>query len=88
MTVRYGFVEVPNLPAALRDAKVQGCAIDLSKAVYFSTRDRVIRDRKNRHLSRWQVPIFSFMYRNAVRAVDIFDLPPQNFVELSRQIEL
>ncbi|MGA8401688.1 MAG: KUP/HAK/KT family potassium transporter [Stellaceae bacterium] len=88
ITVRYGFVEVPNLPAALRDAKVQGCAIDLSKAVYFSTRDRVIRDRKNRHLSRWQVPIFSFMYRNAVRAVDIFDLPPQNFVELSRQIEL
>ena len=88
ITVRYGFVEVPNLPAALRDAKVQGCSIDLAKAVYFSTRDRVVRDRKNRHLSRWQVPIFSFMYRNAVRAVDIFNLPPHNFVELSRQIEL
>ncbi|HTW50739.1 MAG TPA: KUP/HAK/KT family potassium transporter [Stellaceae bacterium] len=88
MTVRYGFIEVPNLPAVLRTAKMHGCPIDLSKAVYFSTRDRVIRDRKNRHLWRWQVPVFSFLFRNSVRAVDIFNLPPQNFVELSRQIEL
>lgn len=88
MTVRYGFIEVPNLPAALRSAKMHGCPVDLSKAVYFSTRDRVIRDRKNRHLWSWQLPIFSFLFRNSVRAVDIFDLPPQNFVELSRQVEL
>jgi KUP system potassium uptake protein len=88
MTVRYGFVEVPNLPAALRSAKMHGCPIDLSKAVFFTTRDRVIRDRKNRHLWRWQLPLFSLLFRNAVRAVDIFNLPPQNFVELSRQIEL
>ena len=56
--------------------------------MYFSTRDRVIRDRKSRHLWAWQVPIFSFLFRNSVRAVDIFNLPPQNFVEVSRQIEL
>lgn len=88
ITVRYGFIEVPNLPAVLRNAKMHGCPIDLAKAVYLSTRDRVIRDRKNRHLWRWQVPVFSFLFRNSVRAVDIFNLPPQNFVELSRQIEL
>ena len=88
MTVRYGFVEIPNLQRALRSAKLHGCPVDLAKAVYFSTRDRVIRDRKNRHLRRWQVPIFSFLFRNAVRAVDIFNLPPHNFVEVSRQIEL
>ncbi|HZK89924.1 MAG TPA: KUP/HAK/KT family potassium transporter [Stellaceae bacterium] len=88
MTVRYGFVEVPNLPAALRSAKLHGCPIDLSKAVFFGTRDRVIGDRKNRHLWRWQLPLFSFLFRNAVRAVDIFNLPPANFVEISRQIEL
>ena len=52
MTVRYGFVEVPNLPDALRNAKIHGCPVELSKAVYFSTRDRVIRDRNQRHLWR------------------------------------
>ena len=88
MTVRYGFVEIPNLPAALRTAKIHGCPIDLAKAVYFGARDRVIRDRENRHLWRWQLPLFSFMFRNAVRAVDIFNLPPRNFVEISRQVEL
>jgi KUP system potassium uptake protein len=88
MTVHYGFIEIPNLPAALRNAKLHGCPVDLSKAVYFSTRDRVIRDRANRHLRAWQVPMFSFLFRNSVRAVDLFNLPPSNFVELSRQVEL
>jgi KUP system potassium uptake protein len=88
MTVRYGFVEIPNLPAALRTAKMHGCPIELGKVVFFSSRDRVIRDRKNRHLWAWQVPLFSFLFRNTVRAVDIFKLPPNNFVEVSRQVEL
>jgi KUP system potassium uptake protein len=88
MTVRYGFIEVPNLPQALRAAKLHGCPVDLTKAVFFSTRDQVIGDRKQRHLWRWQLPIFAFLFRNSVRAVDIFNLPQQNFVELSRQIEL
>jgi len=88
MTAHYGFVEIPDLRAALRSAKMHGCPIDLAKAVFFSTRDRIVRDRKNRHLWRWQIPLFSFLFRNAVRAVDIFNLPPQNFIEVSRQIEL
>ena len=88
ITVRYGFIEVPNLPSVLRTAKMHGCPVDLSKATYFSTRDKVIGDRKQRHLWRWQVPVFSFLFRNSVRAVDLFNLPPQNFIELSRQIEL
>jgi KUP system potassium uptake protein len=88
MTVRYGFVEIPDLPAALHSAKMHGCPIDLTKAMFFGARDRVIRDRKNRHLWRWQLPLFSFLFRNSVRAVDIFNLPPSNFVEISRQLEL
>ena len=88
MTARYGFVEIPDLPAVLRRAKMHGCPIDLAKAVFFGARDRVIVDREDRHLWRWQLPLFSFMFRNSVRAVDIFNLPPQNFVEISRQIEL
>lgn len=88
ISVHYGFIEIPNLPAALRTAKLHGCPIDLAKVVYFSARDRVTRDRKETHLWRWQLPVFSFLYRNSVRAVDLLNLPPQNVVELSRQIEL
>jgi KUP system potassium uptake protein len=88
MTVRYGFVEIPDLPAALRNAKMHGCPIDLARAVFFSTRDRIVRNRRKRHLRRWQLPLFAILYRNSVRAVDLFDLPPQNFIEVSRQLEL
>jgi KUP system potassium uptake protein len=88
MTARYGFVEVPDLPAALRGAKTRGCPVDFAEAVFFGTRDQIIRDRNERHLWRWQIPIFAFLFRNAVRAVDLFNLPPQNFVEISRQVEL
>ena len=67
---------------------MRGCPIDLDKAVFFSTRDRIVRDAKNRHLWPWQLPLFSFLSRNSVRAVDIFNLPPQNSVEINRQVEL
>ncbi|HVC51948.1 MAG TPA: KUP/HAK/KT family potassium transporter [Stellaceae bacterium] len=88
MTVHYGFIEVPNLPAALRGAKARGCPVDFAKAVYIGAPDRVIRDRKGRHLWRWQLPIFAFLFRNSVHLVERFNLPPQNFVEIGRQIEI
>jgi len=28
------------------------------------------------------------MFRNSVRAQDLFNLPPENFVEVGRQIEI
>jgi K+ transporter len=28
------------------------------------------------------------MFRNSVRAVDLFNLPPQKYVEVGRQIEI
>jgi K+ transporter len=32
--------------------------------------------------------LFMLMFRNSVRAVDLFNLPPKNFVEVGRQIEI
>jgi KUP system potassium uptake protein len=32
--------------------------------------------------------LFAFMYRNAVRAPDRFDLPADRFLEIGRQVEL
>ena len=88
ITINYGFVEMPNLPLALKGAKARGCPADFAKAVYIAAPDRVIRDRSSRHLWRWQLPLFSFLFRNAVHAVDRFNLPPENFVEIGREIEI
>lgn len=88
VTVRYGFMEIPTLRTALAAALAQGCPLDLDHAVYFASRDEVIQNRSRPRLSMWQRNLFSFMYRNALRASDRFDLPPDQFVEVARQVAL
>jgi KUP system potassium uptake protein len=39
-------------------------------------------------LSRLRLPVFAFLYRNAVKVVDRFSLPPESVVEIARQIEV
>jgi KUP system potassium uptake protein len=32
--------------------------------------------------------LFAFLYRNSVKVVDRFNLPPEHVVEIARQIEI
>ena len=86
--VRFGFVEIPNLVTALRRAKELGCPVHLDDAVYFGGRDDVVRGQDRSSLWPWQRMLFAFLYRNAVRAADRFDLPAERFLEVGRQIRL
>ena len=86
--VHFGFVQIPDIPAALRQAKDRGCPIDLEDAIYFGGRDAVICSKRRSWLVRASLRLFTLMFRNSVRAVDLFNLPPENFVEVGRQIEI
>jgi KUP system potassium uptake protein len=88
VTVRYGFVEIPNLPAVLREARSNGCPVDVDKAIIFGERDVIVRRKGRAKLARWRVPLFAFMFRNSVHAADRFYIPPARFVEMSRRIEI
>ena len=68
--------------------KILGCPVDLATAVYFGAHDEVVRGEPGGPLSRWRLPLFAFLFRNSVRAVDLFNLPPANFLEIGRQIEI
>jgi KUP system potassium uptake protein len=87
-TVRFGFIEIPDLRAALRSMAGHERRIDLDSAVYFAARDLIVRRSGRRLLAHWRLPLFAFLYRNAVKAVDRFNLPPQSVVEIGRQIEV
>ncbi len=52
ITAHFGFVQVPDLTIALRQAKASGCEIDLNKAIFFSARDAVVAKRSRYLLSR------------------------------------
>jgi KUP system potassium uptake protein len=86
--VHFGFVQVPDIPAALRQAKDHGCPIDLDDAIYFGARDAVVCSKRHNWLARASLRLFTLMFRNSVRAVDLFNIPPKNFVEVGRQIEI
>jgi KUP system potassium uptake protein len=88
VTVRFGFIEMPNVVAALACAQEKGCLINLDDAVYFASHDQVVRSKTPPRLSSWRRMLFAAMYRNAVRTPDRFDLPPDKFLEIGRQIAL
>jgi KUP system potassium uptake protein len=86
--VHFGFVQIPDIPAALRKAKDRGCPIDLEDAIYFGSRDAVVCSKRRGWLVRASLRLFALMFRNSVRTVDLFNIPPENFVEVGRQIEI
>jgi KUP system potassium uptake protein len=88
VAIRFGFVEIPDLCAALYDVPDLDASIDLESAVYFGARDQVVNRSASSLMPRWRVPLFAFLYRNAVKAVDRFNLPSQRVVEIGRQIEV
>jgi KUP system potassium uptake protein len=87
VTVHFGFVEVPDLPAALALAKKDGVPI-VDEASYYIERGD-FRSRQHRNaLSRWRIALFSFMSRNSAHAIDRFKIPASALIEIGRRIEL
>ena len=88
VTMRFGFVEIPDLCVALRRMKGLDPSIDLDNAIYFATRDLIVSKSRTPRYPLWCAPIFAFLYRNAIKVVDRFNLPSKNVVEIARPIEI
>ena len=87
-TVRFGFLEIPDLCRALANLKHLDPLIDTDGGVYFAARDLIVRKPGHGKLAHWRLPVFAFLYRNAVKVVDRFRLPSRNVVEVARKIEV
>jgi KUP system potassium uptake protein len=85
--VRYGFMQVPNVPEALRQAQTKGLEMDDLDVTYFLGRETIIVTRRP-GMAIWRERLFVLMARNAVRATAFFRLPPERVVELGVQVEL
>jgi len=88
VVIRFGFIEIPDLCVALAGLEGLDPSIDLASAVYFATRDLVVSKPASPRYPRWRAPVFAYLYRNAVKVVDRFNLPPKNVVEIARPIEI
>ncbi len=87
VSIRYGFMEDPDVPAALAQARDVGLDIDLNDVTYFLGRETLLVTRQP-GMAKWREQLFVLMSRNAQRAVSFFRLPPERVVELGIQVEL
>ena len=85
--VQYGFMEDPDVPEALAQAREQGLALDTDDLTYFLGRETIILTRR-KGMAIWREKLFVLMARNAVRATAFFRLPPERVVELGVQVEM
>jgi KUP system potassium uptake protein len=87
LRVQYGFMEDPDVPSALMQARDQGLRLDTDDLTYFLGRETIIVTRE-RGMAVWREKLFVLMARNAVRATAFFRLPPERVVELGVQVEM
>ena len=87
MTVRYGFMESPNLPKALAIARKQGWTFDIMSTSFFLSR-RSVRASPHSGMPLWQDRLFILLARNADDASSYFQIPTDRVVEIGTQVTI
>ena len=87
VTVCYGFMEEPDIPAALADAAEAGLTIVPERTTYFVGTETLLAT-KRRGMPLWRERLFVLMARNALRATSFFKIPPDRVMEVGMQVEL
>ena len=85
--VHFGFMEKPDVPAALDGVKQTGLRFDPMRTTYFIGRETILATRKL-GLSSWRGSLFAWMTRNAGDVTSYFCLPPNGVVELGARVEV
>jgi KUP system potassium uptake protein len=87
VAIRYGFMEQPDVPAALAACARHGLDFEPMATSYFLGRETVVPEAGG-DMSYWREALFATLYRNARTATDFFRLPPNQVVELGTRVSL
>ena len=85
VTIRYGFMEQPNLPEALKACRRKGLKFDIMSTSFFVGR-RSLVPAPQPSMPLWQDKLFIFLTRNAANPTDFFKIPPGRVVEVGAQL--
>src|SRR3954451_12891396 len=85
--VHFGFMEKPDVPAALKTTKEKRLRFDPMRTTFFIGRETILATRKL-GLSSWRGSIFAWMTRNTGDVTSYFCLPPNGVVELGARVEV
>jgi len=85
VTLRFGFMESPNVPKALAIARKLGWQFDIMSTSFFLSR-RALKPAAHSGMPRWQDHLFISLSRTANDATDYFQIPSGRVVEVGTQV--
>jgi KUP system potassium uptake protein len=88
VAVRYGFMQSPDVPQALRVARRFGLEIVPETTIYYVGRETFVAGGRIPGLAAWRAKLFAFLSRNALRATDFYRIPPERTVEIGIRLRL
>jgi KUP system potassium uptake protein len=87
VTLRFGFMETPNVPRALAIARKHGWQFDIMSTSFFLSR-RALKPAVRSGMPRWQDRLFIMLTRIANDATDYFQIPTGRVVEVGTQVTI
>ncbi|MCG2666498.1 potassium transport protein Kup [Bradyrhizobium sp. CCBAU 11434] len=87
VTLKFGFMESPNVPKALAIARKLGWQFDIMSTSFFLSR-RALKPAVHSGMPRWQDRLFISLSRSANDATDYFQIPSGRVVEVGTQVTI
>ena len=87
VTVHFGYMESPRIPAALALLRKSGHKFDIMTTSFFLGR-RTIKASPNSGMPAWQDNLFIALSKQAIDATEFFSIPSDRVVELGAQVTI
>ena len=87
LVLQYGFMQEPDVPAALKNVTGCGQAFKMMDTSFFLARQTLLPSSRP-GMAIWREKLFAWMLRNAESAMEFFRLPTNRVVELGSQVEI
>jgi KUP system potassium uptake protein len=85
VSLKFGYMETPNVPKALAIARKQGWQFDIMSTSFFLSR-RALKPSAHSGMPNWQDRLFIGLAKSASDATDFFQIPTGRVVEIGTQV--
>jgi KUP system potassium uptake protein len=85
VSLKFGYMDEPNVPKALAVARKQGWQFDIMSTSFFLSR-RALKPSPQSGMPGWQDHLFIALARSASDATDFFQIPTGRVVEVGTQV--
>ncbi|MCX7195530.1 MAG: potassium transporter Kup [Proteobacteria bacterium] len=85
--VFYGFMQTPDVPAALDLCAPLGLSFDMMDTTFFTSRALIV-SAPTPGMMKWREWLFIMMSKNAMNATEFFKIPTNRVIEMGTRIEI